>query len=502
MSYVIGVDSSTSGVKVVVFDKKGRQVAIGRASLSMQEPRPGWHEQSCTDWRDGLYTALEQLKDQIDLSQVQAMAVTCQRETVVLLDEHNDPVRPAIVWMDTRCTEQVKRYGSKAVHAMTGKPPASVNGLYKLIWLRENEPDSIQATKTVYDVSGYLIHELTGLRATCFATADTLSVVDLGEGGYSDEVLALAGLTKDQFPRMVQTGEIVGTITKTVAAKTGLPENLPIVSTVGDGQAAGVGANVVDGDVAYLSLGTGIALGAAATEYSYSMSYRTLVGYKPDTYYLECLVANGSYLISWFIRKFGVEADPDTGESAEEKLENLAKKVPVGSGGLFCVPYFNGCMTPHWDGDSRGAFIGWRGSHGMPEMYRSILEGISYDIKLCLNGIIEARGRAIKGLITMGGGSKSDLWCQILSDQTGCYVQICEQEEVTALGAAIHAASAVGLCDTNSIPETANRMSRLGKRYDPDPKRSANYQQYFGIYKKLYHQLSGVYKDIAALNWD
>ena len=106
-------------------------------------------------------------------------------------------------------------------------------------------------------------------------------------------VLSLAGLTKEQFPPMVQTGEIVGPIRDAISAKTGLPRGLPVVSTIGDGQAAGVGANVVAGDVAYLSLGTGIALGAAAKDYSYSTAYRTLVGYKPQTYYLECLVANG-----------------------------------------------------------------------------------------------------------------------------------------------------------------------------------------------------------------
>ncbi|MFS4436861.1 xylulokinase [Paracoccaceae bacterium GXU_MW_L88] len=499
MNYVIGVDSSTSGVKAVVFDQDGHQIAIGRASLTMNEPKPGWHEQDCRDWVSGLYTALDDLKSQIDLSEMKAIAVTCQRETVVLLDENDEPVRPAIVWMDTRATEQVERLGSEKVHAITGKPPATVNGLYKLIWLYENEPESIRRAKTVYDVSGYLMHKLTGIRATCFATADTLSLVDLNSEDYAEEVISLAGLTKDHFPPFVQTGETVGQITDEVARKTGLPQGLPVISTVGDGQAAGVGANVTGGDLAYLSLGTGIALGAAATNYSYSPAYRTLVGYAPGTYYLECLVANGSYLISWFIRKFEIEGDKETGESAEARLEAMARKVPPGSDGLFCVPYFNGCMTPHWDGDSRGAFIGWRGSHGQAEMYRAILEGISFDINLCLNGVNDARGKPIEGLIVMGGGANSSLWCQLLADLTGCYVQVCEQDEVTALGAAIHAAAGIGLCGTSSITETADRMTRLGKRFDPDAQIHDRYRRHFTIYETLYERLSQTYKSIADL---
>lgn len=499
MGYVIGVDSSTSAVKAAVFDADGRQIAVGRASLGMSEPRPGWHEQDCRDWIAGLYDALGQLKGQIDLTQVKAMAVTCQRETVVLLDEANEPIRPAIVWLDTRATEQVERLGSEMVHAETGKPPATWLGLYKLIWLYENEPDSIRRTKTVYDVSGYLMNALTGIRATCFATGDTLSVVDLKQGKYAAHTIALAGLTEAQFPPLVNTGEIVGAITDEVAERTGLPKGLPVVSTVGDGQAAGVGANVVSSDLAYLSLGTGIALGVPATEYSYSPAYRTLVGYEAGSFYLECLVANGSYLVSWFIRKFEIEGDAKTKESAETKLENMARAVPPGSEGLFCVPYFSGCMTPHWDGDSRGAFIGLRGSHGMAGMYRSILEGISYEIKLCLNATNQARGKPVKGLIAMGGGANSALWCQIIADQTGCFVQVCEQQEVTALGAAIHAAAAVGFCGTKSIAQTANRMSRLGKRFDPDLSAHAKYQEYFPIYEQLYFKLASTYKSIAVI---
>ena len=500
MSYVIGVDSSTSGVKAVAFDNEGHQVALGRATLASEETRPGWHEQNCEDWLEGLYIALDQLRDQINLNDVKAMAVTSQRETFVLLDKDNCPVRPAITWMDTRCAEQVEQHGNEQVHALTGKPPATVNAIYSLIWLHENEPASISKTATVYDVTGYLMHRMTGLRATCFATADTMSVVDLSRQDYSDEVIALAGLKRDQFPQMIDTGETAGPITDAFAERTGLPKALPVVSTIGDGQAAGVGANVVDGDMAYVSLGTGVAIGAGATDYSHSPAYRTLVGYKPGTFYLESLVANGSYLISWFIRKFGVEGGKETGQSAEQVLEKMARGVPAGSDGLFCVPYFSGCMTPHWDGNSRGAFIGWRGSHGMPEMYRSILEGISFDIKLCLDGIIEARGAELDGLIAMGGGSNSELWCQTLADITGCSIQVCEQQEVTALGAAVHAAANVGLCGTNSISHTANKMGRMCDKYLPNPEQHAIYAKHFEIYKKLYGNLADTYGEIALLD--
>lgn len=485
MSYVIGIDASTSAVKAVAFDSMGNQAGLGRAELALDEPRTGWAEQDCRDWAAGMYQALRELGQQVDLGLVQALAITCQRETFVLLDDAYEPVRPAITWLDMRAGEQVRRFGGD-VPEITGKPAGHSDALFKLIWLKENEPQSLAQTRTVYDTSGYLIHDLTGERTTSLATAATMTLVDIRTREYSEKLLGFAGLSRGQLPSLTDTMQVAGRICEQAAARTGLAAGTPVIATVGDGQAAGVGAGIVHGDLAYASLGTGVGIGAASGSYVRDPSYRTLEGYKPGTYYLEPVLADGTHLITWFIRKFGVAADDALGLRPEQKLEMAAARVRAGCDGLFCLPYFTGVLSPYWDHTARGTFFGLRTNHGLPEMYRAILEGISYEIRLCIDKLEQSRHAPVSEIVAMGGGAASVLWRQIIADVLNRSVRVCEQTEVTALGAAVHAAAAVGLHGSHEIEKAAASMTQVGPPLLPDEPTSARYDRYFGVYRDLY----------------
>src|SRR3954447_25711085 len=193
MSYVIGIDSSTTATKAVVWDHDGRAVAEGRGEFALALPQPGWHEQEAEDWWRSCATAVTQALESVDGSDIEAICLTHQRETFVCVDERGRPVRPAIVWMDVRATDQVAALGSEEIHRLTGKPPDTTPALYKLLWLREHEPETLERTRWVVDVHAFLVHRLTGVWRTTTACADPLGLIAAQRGGWCDDPLPRGG---------------------------------------------------------------------------------------------------------------------------------------------------------------------------------------------------------------------------------------------------------------------------------------------------------------------
>src|SRR5919109_709750 len=229
MSYVIGVDSSTTATKAVVWNREGRVVAEGRAEFSLALPRPGWHEQDAEDWWRSTATAVRGALRSVDASDIEAIGLTHQRETFVCVDDHGRAVRPAIVWMDVRATREVEVLGSEDVHRLTGKPADTTPALYKLLWLCEHEPETIGRTRWVVDVHAYLVNRLTGTWRTTTACADPLGLIDMDRRDWSDDLLGRVELTRDRVPTLSVPGEIIGELSPAAATELGLWAGLPVV---------------------------------------------------------------------------------------------------------------------------------------------------------------------------------------------------------------------------------------------------------------------------------
>ncbi len=295
--------------------------------------------------------------------------------------------------MDVRATAEVESHGTAEVHRITGKPPNPTPAWYKLLWLGKHEPETIARTDHVVDVAGYLVRKLTGERATSWACADPLGLVDLKSFDYDDGLLAEAGLTRQQVSRLLAPGAIAGGLLADVASGLGLPAGLPVIVGAGDGQSAGLGCNVTRPGRAYLNLGTGAVSGVYAADYSHDTAYRTMGGPIPGSYILETFIGGGTQNVVWFIENVsGLERAQAGAPSPEQVMEAAAASVPLGAGGLLCLPYWTGAMTPYWDGHARGAFLGLTGLHGKAHMYRAILEGIALEQRFLTEGVEQATG--------------------------------------------------------------------------------------------------------------
>lgn len=496
--YVVSLDCSTTATKAVVWDGRGRPVAEGRQTFDLSRPRPGWHEQDAEQWRTSTMGAVAAAVSQVDADRVRAIGITHQRESFVCLDDSGTALRPAILWVDSRASKQIAEHGSDRLHELSGKPPDVTPALYKLLWLRDNEPDVLDRASMVADVHGYLVHAFTGGWITSRGSADPLGLVDMRDGGWSDELLDLVGLEAGQLPGVVDPGEVTGELTSEAAKEVGLPAGLPVIAGLGDGQSAGLGAGVTGPGRAYLNLGTAMVAGTYADAYRYDRAFRTMFGGVPGTYIYETLLSAGTYMVSWYVEHFGGLPRLGLGLSDEQVLEAAAGNVAPGADGLLLVPYWNASQTPNWDPLARGIMFGWHGSHGKAHFYRAIMEGVSYELRLQTEGVDAVLDTPIDRFYAMGGGSRSALWAQMVSDVTRKPVALCRATETTALGAGILAAAAVGLTGTTDIRETTDAMTGIARTVEPTEQRSQVYDRFYDVYRELYGRLSDLYPRLDA----
>jgi xylulokinase len=486
MSYVMGIDSSTTATKAVVWDADGRAVADGRAEFALALPQPGWHEQDAEDWWRSCASAVRQALEAVDASDIEAICLTHQRETFACVDEQGRPVRPAIVWMDVRATREVEAVGSEEIHRLTGKPPDTTPALYKLLWLREHEPETLKRTRWVVDVHAFLVHRLTGTWRTTTACADPLGLIDMERGDWSDELLARVGLSRERVPALFAPGAVIGEVSATAAEQLGLPVGLPVVGGAGDGQSAGLGANATAPGQAYLNLGTAVVAGTMSERYAWHRSFRTLMGAVPGTYAMETLLQGGTYTVDWFLARIAMLDARSLGLGLRDVdlLEAAATRLKPGAEGLLLVPYLASAQTPYWDPAARGMLFGLAGHHGKEHIFRALMEGIAFEQRLAFEEMEPRLEQPIEVLLTTGGGSRSALWRQIVADVTRKTVVACRETETTSLGAGIHAAAAVGW--HGSLRQAAEAMSGVGARHEPDASAAARYDELFAVYRELY----------------
>ena len=290
-NFVIGVDSSTTGTKVAVFDKKGKIKVHVQESIPLFSPQPNYYEQNAYDWWNSLEKALKKITKIINPEKIIALAISNQRETFVPLDKNGNFLRPAIIWLDERCKSEVAKFsrkiGEKKIHHVTGKPVDYAPVVYRLAWMKKNEPDLFKKTEMISDVQTYLVYKFTNSFKTSWASADPLGLFDLKNKRWSRSILKALKLKENQFPCVYCPGTVIGKISKKASEMTGLNQKTLIIAGGGDGQAAGLGVNALSPEFAYLNLGTAVVAGVYGDKYKTSKAFRTMSSCSERGYYYE-----------------------------------------------------------------------------------------------------------------------------------------------------------------------------------------------------------------------
>ncbi|SEA54797.1 xylulokinase [Rubrimonas cliftonensis] len=463
---VIGLDSSTQSTKAVAWSREGEPVAEGRAAHAMLTPRAGWNEQEPDAWWSAACEALRAVAGAVGADRVAGLAISNQRETTAFLGADGRSLRPAILWLDERGREHLAgvaaAFGAARLHEISGKPVDLTPALYRLAWMREHEPATLDAAM-VLDAHAALVWRLTGRPAASWTSADPSGLFDISARDWSQPILDHLGLRPGQLAPVARPGAGVGAVAPDAAAATGLRAGTPVFAGGGDGQCAGLGADAARAGRVYLNLGTAVIAGAWAPGPTLSRNWRTMLSPTGEGYFLECCQRAGAYLVNWFVDGFaGGRADP----SVFDRLEAQAAALPVGSEGVAVCPYLTGCMDPHWDVSARASFTGLGPGHGVAHLYRAMLEAITLE---SARGVaaMAAEGLAPERIIAVGGGAQSALWMRMAADATQLPVTRSASVEASALGAGISAA--VGAGWFAGFGEAAAAMCREGGTVAPDP---------------------------------
>lgn len=488
--FVIGLDSSTTSTKAIAFNKKGAVVANAHESISLSSPKPNYYEQDPYDWWLSTQKVLRKITQKIKPELITAIAISNQRETFVPLDKKGEYLRLAIIWLDERCKNEVEPFAHKVgkdkIHKISGKPVDYAPVVYRLAWMKKHEPNLFRKIAMICDVQTYLIWKLTGEFKTSWTSADPFGLFDLKNKQWSPDILNALELTDTQLAKIFAPGTLLGYISKEASKLTGLTTGTLMIAGGGDGQSAGLGVNALTTERAYLNLGTAVVLGVYGSKYRISDTFRTMGSCSATGYYYECSLRAGTFAIDWFIKNI-LKINPVKEPKIYQQLEKEAQKTETGSAGLLFLPYLNGVMNPYWDIHARGAFIGLSSSHHRGHMYRAILEGIAFEQLFALKAVEKAAGSYVKELVTIGGGSKSYFWCQIIADITGKTICLPENTEASALGAGIAAAVGAGWYPT--FKKAAGLMTGKESIIKPDCRKHEIYQSIFKSYQNIYLKL-------------
>jgi len=504
MSIVIGLDVGTSGTKAVAIDQDGRLLASALVEYPLLTPFPNWAEQNPSDWEAASLEALSRLSAAIDAREVKAIGLTGQMHGSVFLDADNQVIRPALLWCDQRTAPQCDAINSIVGEArlieLVSNPALTGFTAPKILWLRDNEPQHYERLRKVLLPKDYIRWVLTGEFATDVADASGTLLFDVKNRCWSTELIGLLGLDASLMPRTYEGPEVTGVLSAQAAARTGLPEGIPVVAGGGDQAAGGIGCGVVRAGLVSASLGTsGVVFAFSETvQTDPEGRVHTFCHAVPGKWHVMGVMLSAGGALRWFRDELcgeEIAQAAGTGRDPYELITEAAASVPPGCEGLVFLPYLTGERTPHKDPHAKGAFVGLSLRHTKAHMARAVLEGVSFGMRDGVE-IMRGMGVPINEVRVTGGGARSAFWKQIMADTCGAPMATINVDEGPAYGAAILSSVAAGLYDT--VEQACDTIIDETGRTAVDAKSAAALQPWYDEYRALYTALAPRYKAIAA----
>lgn len=500
---LFGVDFGTGGCKATVIDKEGNICASAFEEYPSEHKHPGWSEQDPSLWIDAFVKTVkscrEQMKDGCD--GLLALAVTASTHNAVLMDEAGKVIRPCIMWNDQRSGDQCNRlkaeYGSE-IFRIGMQMPTPTWTLPQLLWVREHEPESYAKVRRLMFTKDYVRSWVTGDFCTDVVDAQGSLLYDARKNVWSPELCGMIGLPLSVLPEIRGTKEIVGKVRAEVAALTGLPEGLPVIAGCSDTAAEDFSAGAVNAGQIIVKLATAgnvnlITDNAVPHEKSFTYPYSVEGKWYTVTATNSCASA-----YRW-MRDALYPAEKELceakGEDVYMLMDEQASKAELGARGLIFHPYLLGERCPYFNPNARGDFFGVSMVHNKGDFARALLEGVAFSLYDCLQ-VLKNFTDNMEDIVIIGGGAKSPLWSQIVSDVFGLEVKMPEHAE-SSFGGALLAGVGVGAF-ANEM-EAARKCIRMKRTYKPDPENHAKYEKIFAIYREIVEASAPIWEKLARI---
>ncbi len=504
--FILSHDLGTTGDKATLFSSTGELMASTFSDYPTHYPKQGWAEQDPElYWKafcDSTATMLEQAK--ISSSDIACVCFSGQMMAALPVDAEGKALRNSIIWADLRSTKQAeelsRRIDADKVYQLTGHRLSASYSATKIMWIRENEPEVYKRTMKFIHAKDYLVCRLTGKITTDYSDASGMNLLDIRALRWSEEMLEAAELDVNKLPEIVESTQIVGKISRTAAAHSGLAEGTPVVIGGGDGACATCGAGVVAEGEAYIYLGTSTWMAIAANKPLIDPQKRTFTfcHFLKGLYFPAGTMQSGGGSFQWIknvLCDSEIQAAERTGVDVYDLLSLKAQAVPCGSEGVIFLPYLMGERSPLWNPEARACFIGLSMIHNKNHMIRAVLEGVAFNMKLIEEAFRE-QGVQADDIRMIGGGAKSRLWRSIFADVMERPVaRLNFIEEATSVGAAI--AGGVGVGIFSSINDAAKIVKHVESNSAVE-QHFPVYRKQYEIFKRSYEQLVEVFTQLAS----
>ncbi|MEX2728199.1 MAG: xylulokinase [Candidatus Sigynarchaeum springense] len=507
MTHVMALDLGTTGTRAVLFNDKGKMEGSAYKEWASFYPSPAEVEQDATAWWSTTREMISEVlrKTKADPKDIKAVAVTNQRETIVPVDVDGNPLANAIVWQDRRTTRECdfirNKIGKDVVYKIAGLTIDPYFSASKILWFKNNRPDVYNKAAKFLLVHDFIVKKLTGKFITDHSNASRTMLFDINKREWSDEMLAGTGIDVAKLPDALPPGKVAGNVLP--SAGTGLDPGTLVVAGGGDQQCAALGVGVTEKGRVKCTMGTGTFLISFAASVKLDPKARVLCSCAAieNSYVVEASMFSTGSLLRWARDTLGhAECDEAAAikKSPYQVIDKKAETSPVGAKGLLFLPFIVGAGAPYWNPDARGTLFGLAAGHQRGDIYRSIMEGTSFDVKKNLD-IFKEMGLDTSELRLTGGGSRSQIWSKILADVSGVPCARPQYEESTAVGAALLASVGAGLF--KDVSKAANEFIVIKDKIQPDKAAQEKYKQIMAVYTKLYETVrdAGLFTDLKSI---
>ncbi len=471
MQYLIGIDVGTNGTKSVLYSANGKLIDLSYRKYSLQYPREGWVEQNASDWWKAVRATIKELVSRNDVrDKVVALSLSTQGGATVLLDDKYRPIHNAIGWLDTRAKELQhlleRKISVRELREICGWHYLFALNFPVIFWIKEKRPELFKRTRYFSSTIEFINYKLTGRFVIDYSNLALTEFLDLKRMDWSDRLLEIAGIGRENVAFIVSSGKEIGTLTREASEELGLPEEVQVISGAHDQYCADIGSGAIKVGDCMLSSGTAWVL-LVTSERSIAdneMIIHPGIHLLKDKYGLMSSVPSAGDSLNWYHGTFERHYNL-------EQLGREVEKVPPGSDGMLFIPRF-------FSKSRNASFLNVDYSHTRYHFARSIFEGVALANRRHLDAY-GSLGIRIKQLIMIGGGASSRVWPQIVADVSGIPILIPDQKEAACAGAAILAGVGCGVFP--SIEEASMKFIRKKKRIEPNDDNRA-------VYEKSYRQ--------------
>lgn len=485
----IGIDLGTSAVKLLLMDETGKVLNIVSKEYPLSFPNPGWSEQNPSDWWAQSKAGLKELTANVDKNSIAGISFGGQMHGLVVLDENDEVIRPAILWNDGRTQKETdylnNEIGKERLSRLTGNIAFAGFTAPKILWLKANEPQNFAKIKKIMLPKDYIAYRLTGEFSTDYSDASGMLLLDVKNKCWSKEMLEICGVKEEWMPKLYESYEKTGTLKPDVAEELGFPAECIVAAGAGDNAAAAIGTGTVGAGKCNLSLGTSGTLFITSDKFGVD-PHNALHSFDhaDGAYHLMGCMLSAASCNNWWMKDI-----LHTDDFADEQ-KPLDEEGRLGENHVYFLPYLMGERSPHNDPSARASFIGMSMDTSRADMLQAVFEGVAYGLRDSLE-VARSLGVAPERTTICGGGAKSPLWRKIVANIMNMKVDTVEVEEGPAYGGAILAAVADGCF--NNVEEATAKIVKKKDTTEPDLVLVEKYEQGYQKFKKFYPALKGLF---------